>query len=203
MLSTLEFQYLATVINKLEADGQDVRALKELMARERARVNALMAADLIDYLPITKDIMTKIDDVDYGGKNLKVKLSLFLPREVGVFDKNSAPELFESILANAVNECLKKLKDEYVEECNNLKTKVEQDMITASVEKPIILIIGTMTLYVSEGQIDKSLSWQVDSYNDVDKTIMLKSGLIIKTLTISSGTYIEPVDGNKNVVISQ
>ena len=76
-------------------------------------------------------------------------------------------------------------------------------MITASVEKPIILTIGTMTLYVSDGQIDKSLSWQVDSYNDVDKTITLKSGLIIKTLTISNGTYIEPVDGNKNVVISQ
>ena len=202
MLTQLEFNYLSTVINKLEADGQDVRALKELMARERARVNALMATDLVDYFPIGKDIMTKLDNVEYGSKNLRVDLTLLLPRETGVFDKNSAPELFESILTNALNECVRNLKKEYIEETEKLKQRVETNMLMASTEKPIILTIGTMTLYVNEGQIDKSLSWQVDSYNELAKELTLKSGLILKTLVISRGDYLQDQASN-NVVITQ
>ena len=202
MLTQLEFNYLSTVINKLEADGQDVRALKELMARERARVNALMATDLVDYFPIGKDIMTKLDNVEYGSKNLRVDLTLLLPRETGVFDKNSAPELFESILTNALNECVRNIKKEYIEETEKLKQRVETNMLMASTEKPIILTIGTMTLYVNEGQIDKSLSWQVDSYNELAKELTLKSGLILKTLVISRGDYLQDQASN-NVVITQ
>lgn len=202
MLTQLEFNYLSTVINKLEADGQDVRALKELMARERARVNALMATDLVDYFPIGKDIMTKLDNVEYGSKNLHVDLTLLLPRETGVFDKNSAPELFESILTNALNECVRNIKAKYIEETEKLKQRVETNMLTASTEKPIILTIGTMTLYVNEGQIDKSLSWQVDSYNELTKELTLKSGLILKTLVIARGDYLQDQASN-NVVITQ
>ena len=202
MLTQLEFNYLSTVINKLEADGQDVRLLKELMARERARVNALMATDLVDYFPIGRDIMTKLDNVEYGSKNLRVDLTLLLPRETGVFDKNSAPELFESILTNALNECVRNLKKEYIEETEKLKQRVETNMLTASTEKPIILTIGTMTLYINEGQIDKSLSWQVDSYKELTKEITLKSGLILKTLVVARGDYLQD-QSNNNVVITQ
>lgn len=202
MLTQLEFNYLSTVINKLEADGQDVRLLKELMARERARVNALMATDLVDYFPIGRDIMTKLDNVEYGSKNLRVDLTLLLPRETGVFDKNSAPELFESILTNALNECVRNLKKEYIEETEKLKQRVETNMLTASTEKPIVLTIGTMTLYINEGQIDKSLSWQVDSYKELTKEITLKSGLILKTLVVARGDYLQD-QANNNVVITQ
>lgn len=202
MLTQIEFSWLAAVINKLEADGQDVRDLKKLMAKERARVNALMAVDLVDYFPIGKDIMTKLDSVDYGSKNLKVEVTMLLPRESGVFDKNSAPELFESVLGNAINECLRNIKKEYVEETEKLKQKEETELITASTEHPIILTIGTMTLYVNEGQIDKTLSWQVESYKEATKEITLKSGLILKTLVISRGDYLADQISN-NVVITQ
>ena len=202
MLTQIEFSWLAAVINKLEADGQDVRDLKKLMAKERARVNALMAVDLVDYFPIGKDIMTKLDGVDYGSKNLKVEVTMLLPRESGVFDKNSAPELFESVLGNAINECLRNIKKEYVEETEKLKQKEETELITASTEHPIILTIGTMTLYVNEGQIDKTLSWQVESYKEATKEITLKSGLILKTLVISRGDYLADQISN-NVVITQ
>ena len=202
MLTQIEFSWLAAVINKLEADGQDVRDLKKLMAKERARVNALMAVDLVDYFPIGKDIMTKLDSVDYGSKNLKVEVTMLLPRESGVFDKNSAPELFESVLGNAINECLRNIKKEYVEETEKLKQKEETELITASTEHPIILTIGTMTLYVNEGQIDKTLSWQVESYKEATKEITLKSGLILKTLVISRGDYLAD-QINNNVVITQ
>ena len=202
MLTQIEFSWLAAVINKLEADGQDVRDLKKLMAKERARVNALMATDLVDYFPIGRDILTKLNGVEYGNRNLRVDVTMLLPRENGVFDKNSAPELFESVLGNAINECIRNLKKEYVEETEKLKQREETDLITASTEHPIILTIGTMTLYVNEGQIDKSLSWQVEEYKDATKEITLKSGLILKTLVVSRGDYLADQKSN-NVVITQ
>jgi len=202
MLTQIEFSWLAAVINKLEADGQDVRELKKLMAKERARVNALMATDLVDYFPIGRDILTKLNGVEYGNRNLRVDVTMLLPRENGVFDKNSAPELFESVLGNAINECIRNLKKEYIEETEKLKQMEETDLITASVDHPIILTIGTMTLYVNEGQIDKSLSWQVEEYKDATKEITLKSGLILKTLVVARGDYLADQKSN-NVVITQ
>ena len=59
-----------------------------------------------------------------------------------------------------------------------------------------------MTLYVNEGQIDKTLSWQVESYKEATKEITLKSGLILKTLVISRGDYLAD-QINNNVVITQ
>ena len=201
MLTETEMQFFTTIINRLEADGEDVTALKKLLAKERSKINEVMSTDLINYFPITRDIMTKINEVEYGTGRLKVDIDVLLTRESGIFDKNARPELFESVLCNAISECLRNIKTEYKEEVDKLKVQLEQDMITASHDHPIILTIGTMTLYVEEGQIDRSLAWEVDSYEDSTKEMTLKAGTIIKTLKIARGDYVP--GGVKTVVITQ
>ena len=201
LLREVEMQWLSAIISKLEADGTDVSALKELLKKERAKVNTLLAADLVNYFPIKKDILLKLNEVKYGGDKLCVNLSMLIPRESGVFDKSSAPEPFEATLTNALSECMRKLKEEYIEETEKLKEVHIPDMITASHDHPIKLTIGTQTLYTENGTIDKSLAWEVDSYNSVNKEITLKAGTVIKVLTITTGDYADL--GVKTVVITQ
>lgn len=201
MLTETEIKWFAAVINRLQADGMDVSALKLLLKKERAKINALMTTDLIDYFPIKQEVIVKLNCVDYGKSNLGVNMCLVIPRESGVFDKNSAPELFEATLINAISECLKKLKDEFKEEAEKLKEQVESDMITASHDHPIKLTIGTITLYCEEGTIDKSLNWEVDHWDSSIKDITLKAGTIIKTLRVTTGDYVDT--GVHTVVVTQ
>lgn len=201
LLKEVEMQWLSAIISKLEAEGTDVSELKKLLKMERAKLNTLMAADLLNYFPIKQDILVKLNEIDYGSDKLKVNLCMMIPRESGVFDKNGAPEQFEATLTNALSECMKRLKTEYKEEAEKLKEVHIPDMITASHDHPIKLTIGTQTLYVENGEIDKSLAWEVDSYNASTKDLTLKAGMIIKTLTITTGDYVDT--GVHTVVITQ
>ena len=180
MLTEKDMQELSTLASKLQLEGYDVSTVRTILQSERAKINSQLVIDLVDYFPITANIAVRLADIEYGYNNLRLNTSVTLQRTTGVFDKNSKPDTFESVLRNAVANCLKNIKAEYLNEVEKLKPSsgggTSSTIITASTENPIILTIGSNTLYVEVGTIDTSIAWAISSITDSSGTSLDGTG---------------------------
>lgn len=188
MLNERDMQELSTLASKLQIEGYDVTTIRTILAAERANINAQLVIDLTDYFPITANIGVRIADIEYGYRNLRLNSTVTLERTIGVFDKNSKPEMFESILRNAVANCLKNIKAEYLNEVAKLVPSsgggASSTVITASSSNPIIFTIGSNSLYVEVGTIDTSIAWTITAITDSTGTSLDNTG----TTTVATST---------------
>ena len=120
MLSQQDMRYLEYLTSKLNLEGYNTKCINTIIKAEKDKTNELMVNDLISYFPV-KNVKVNIDKVEYGFNPLRVKSTIEINRIGGVFDKNSAPEIFEDILTNSISECLKGLKEVFIEKVNKLK----------------------------------------------------------------------------------
>ena len=120
MLSQQDMRYLEYLTSKLSLEGYNTKCINTIIKAEKDKTNELMVNDLISYFPV-KNVRVNIDKVEYGFNPLRVKSTIEINRIGGVFDKNSAPEIFEDILTNSISECLKGLKEVFIEKVNKLK----------------------------------------------------------------------------------
>lgn len=198
MLNERDMQELSSLASKLQIEGYDVASIKAILAQERANINAQLVVDLVDYFPITANIGIRLADIEYGYKNLRLNTSISLERTMGVFDVNSKPELFEGVLRNAVSNCLKNIKAEYLKEVDKLKpsdsSSPTSTIITASTANPIILTIGSNSLYVEVGTIDTSIAWTISSIEDSTGTSLDGTGTSV-TATAAAPITIVLDDG--------
>lgn len=191
MLSERDMQELSTLASKLQLEGYDVTTIRTILASERANINAQLMIDLRDYFPITSNIGIRLADIEYGYKNLRLNTSVTLERASGVFDKNSKPDMFEGVLRNAVYNCLKNIKAEYLKEVEKLAPSGDSTpsstIITASTTDPIVLTIGSNSLYVEVGTIDTSIAWTISSITDSSGTSLDGTG------TATAATSTDPI----------
>lgn len=167
MLSEKEMQELSNLASKLQVEGYDVDDIKDILAAEREKINTAAITDLINYFPITDNIGVKLAHINYGYGKLTLNTTITLERNTGVFDINSKPDMFESILRNALYNCLRDIKEEYTKEVYELNpSSSPTTIITASSTNPISFTIGTNVLYTEAGTIDTSLAWTVDDIKD-------------------------------------
>ena len=179
MLNERDMLELSTLASKLQLSGYDVSTIRTILAQERAKINSQLVIDLTDYFPITANIGVKLSDIEFGYNKLRLNTTLILERTIGVFDKNSKPEMFESILGNAVARCLKNIKAEYLNEVAKLTPSSgssTSSIVTASASDPIVLTIGSNSLYVEVGTIDTSISWTITSIEDSTGTSLDGTG---------------------------
>jgi len=173
MLTERDMQELSSLASKLQIEGYDVTTIRTILQNERSKINSQLVIDLTDYFPITSNISVKLSDIEYGYRNLRLNTSVKLERTTGVFDKNSKPDYFEGILRNAVSNCLKNIKAEYLKEVEKLTPSSggsTSSIITASTTDPIILTIGSNSLSVEVGTIDTSIAWTITSITDSSGT---------------------------------
>ena len=201
MLNERDMQNLSFLASKLQLEGYDVATIRAILEAERKKINSQLVIDLTDYFPITANIGIKLADIEYGYQKLRMNTSITVERNMGVFDKNSKPEMFESILRNAVAGCLKNIKAEYLKEVNKLVPSVtpESSTKTASVDNPLVLTIGSNSLYVEVGTIDTSIAWTITSITDSTGTSLDGTG------TTTMATAEEPItislgDGGTNTI---
>lgn len=180
MLNERDMLELSSLASKLQLEGYDVSTIRAILATERSNINSQLVVDLTDYFPITANIGVKLSNIEYGYRNLRLNTLVTLERTTGVFDKNSKPEMFDSILRNAVANCLKNIKSEYLAEVAKLIPSSggspTSTVITASSTNPIILTIGSNSLYVEVGTIDTSIAWTITSITDSTGTSLDGTG---------------------------
>lgn len=208
MLSEREMQELSNLASKLSVEGYDVDEIKAIIAAEREKINSVAIADLINYFPITDNIGVKLAHINYGYNKLTLNTTITLERNTGVFDINSKPEMFESILRNALYNSLRGLKEEYLKEVNELNPAPPvTTTITATPANPISFTIGTNVLYTEAGAIDTAMAWTVSDIKDsagnsIDGngvtvtattsnplTLEVTDWVTVQTFNITSGTY--------------
>ena len=202
MLNERDMQELSSLASKLQLEGYDVSTIRTILDADRAKINSQLVIDLTDYFPITANIAVRLADIEYGYRNLRLNTTVTLERTIGVFDKNSKPDSFESTLRNAVANCLKNIKAEYLNEVAKLVPSSgggTSSIITASTSNPIILTIGSNSLYVEVGTIDTSIAWTITSITDSNGTSLDGTG------TTTSATSANPItiildDGTGNTV---
>lgn len=190
MLLEEDMVALSSLVSKLQVEGYDVATLKEILKKERKKINQLQSEDLKAYFPIKSNVMARMCDIEYGYKNLRLNLYVELERENGVFDINSKPTLFEGMLRNALMRCIKNVKAEYIKEVGTLTAEIippATSIKTASASNPIVLTIGSNTLQVESGSIDTAVVWQVKKIED-------HSGVSLdNTSTSTTATSTQPI----------
>ena len=199
MLSENDMSNLAGLTSKLAVEGYDVQPLKDILATERKKINLAEAADLTQYFPIKDTIQLKVGDIKYGLQPLAINLQLIVERLSGVFDKNTKPELFESILKNAIYNCLKSIKSQYAKEVNDLIDDGTSTVKTATAANPLSFTFNGNTLYAESGSIDTAVAWTVSTITDSASNNLSGSG------TTTTATAVAPIllalsDGNGTVL---
>lgn len=194
MLSEREMQELSNLASKLSVEGYDVDEIKAILAAEREKINSVAIADLINYFPITDNIGVKLAHINYGYNKLTLNATITLERNTGVFDINSKPEMFESILRNALYNSLRELKEEYLKEVNELNPAPPvTTTITATPANPISFTIGTNVLYTEVGTIDTAMAWTVSDIKDSAGNSIDGNGVVV-TATTSAPLILEVTD---------
>lgn len=226
MLSEKEMQELSNLTSKLAVEGYNVKDIKDILAAEREKINTAAIKDLINYFPITDNIGVKLAHINYGGYGtLTLNATITLERNTGVFDFNSKPEMFESILRNALYNCLRGIKEEYTKEVEELNpAPTVTTIITATAANPISFTIGTNVLYTEAGTIDTAMAWTVSGIKDsagnsIDGngvTVMATTSnpltleltdmvtnpwATVQTFNITSGTYDGSTILNNNIIL--
>ena len=169
MLMEEDLLALSTLVSKLQIEGYDVATLEEILKKERKKLNERQAEDLKLYFPIKSNVGVRVSEIEYGYRNLRLNVLIELERETGVFDINSKPELFESIIRNTLMQCARNIKAEYIKEVAKLTagtTPPASSTKTASASNPIVLTIGSNSLQVETGTIDIAVAWQIKKIED-------------------------------------
>lgn len=202
MLSEKEMQELSNLASKLSVEGYNVDDIKSILAAERAKINTAAMADLINYFPITNNIGVRLSNISYGSSKLTLNTTLTLERISGVFDINSRPDMFESILRNAVYNCLKSIKAEYIDEVNELNpVPAPSTIITASTTNPISFTIASNVLYTEVGSIDTASAWTVVDIKD-DTGASIDGSGTSATATTANPFSLEVTDGTSTLTFS-
>lgn len=220
MLSEKEMQELSNLASKLSVEGYDVDDIKDILSAEREKINTAAITDLINYFPITDNIGVKLAHINYGYNKLTLNTTITLERNTGVFDINSRPDMFESMLRNALYNCLRGIKEEYTEEVNELNpVPPATTIITATATNPISFTIGSNVLYTEAGTINTALAWTVGDIKDsagasIDGngtsttattanqlTLEVTDGTTTLTFNITSGTYDGSTNKGNNVIL--
>lgn len=202
MLSDRDMQELSILASKLAVEGYDVSDIRDILAAERAKINIAAMADLINYFPITNNIGIKLSKINYGSNKLTLNTTITLERASGVFDINSKPNMFEDILRNALYNCLKDIKQSYLDEVDELNpTPPASTIITASTASPISFTIGSNVLYTEVGTIDTALAWTVVDIKDSTGASIDGSGTSV-TATAAAPLTLEITDGTNTLTFS-
>lgn len=220
MLSEKEMQELSNLASKLSVEGYDVDDIKDILSAEREKINTAAITDLINYFPITDNIGVKLAHINYGYNKLTLNTTITLERNTGVFDINSRPDMFESMLRNALYNCLRSIKEEYTEEVNELNpVPPATTIITATATNPISFTIGSNVLYTEAGTINTALAWTVGDIKDsagasIDGngtsttattanplTLEVTDGTTTLTFNATSGTYDGSTNKGNNVIL--
>lgn len=213
-------QELSNLASKLSVEGYDVDDIKDILAAEREKINTAAITDLINYFPITDNIGVKLAHINYGYNKLTLNTTITLERNTGVFDINSRPDMFESMLRNALYNCLRNIKEEYTEEVNELNpAPPTTTIITATATNPISFTIGSNVLYTEAGTINTALAWTVGDIKDsagasIDGngtsttattanplTLEVTDGTTTLTFNITSGTYDGSTNKGNNIIL--
>jgi hypothetical protein len=195
MLTENDMSNLAGLTSKLAVEGYDVQPLKDILATERGKINLAEAADLTQYFPIKDTIQLKMGDIKYGLQPLAINLQLIVERLSGVFDKNTKPEMFESILKNAIYNCLKNIKAQYAQEIQYLINGGVTTTKTATPANPLSFTFGGNTLYTEAGSIDTAVAWAVSTITDSSSN-NLSGGGVTTTATPVAPILLALTDGN-------
>lgn len=200
-LNEKEMMALSSIASKLKQEGYDVSDIETILTAERGNINAQLVIDLTNYFPIKDKISVSLAGIEYGYEKLRLSINATVQRVNGVFDKNSRPPQFESVLGNAIADCLKNLKEEYQSEVDALIPVVPQPstVVTASDTNPIILTVGSNVLNVVVGTIDKAKNWNITKIEDSTGTSLDGTGTTT-TATALAPISIELDDGNGTTI---
>lgn len=202
MLSERDMQELSILASKLYVEGYNVDDIKAILDAERAKINTAAMADLISYFPITNNIGVRLANINYGYNKLTLNPVITLERISGVFDVNSKPYMFEDILRNALCNCLKNIKAEYLNEVNELNpVPAPSTIITASATNPISFTVGSNVLYTEVGTIDTAIAWTVADIKDGAGQSIDGNGTSV-TATVSAPLSLELTDGTNTLTFS-
>ena len=158
--SNNELNWMAWHTSKLQADGYDVSEMNSILTSLRRNFDIQLEQDLLNYFPVSK-ITNSLGNVTYANQNIILNPKITITRTQGVFDKNSAPDRFEEMLAKTLNDCLSNFYEKYQENVNNI-TDAVKTIVNAPFTMNFTKGDKTYSLDIVAGSVDSSMTYTIN-----------------------------------------
>ena len=110
-----ELQWMANHASKLQAAGYDMSQTNAILKSIKKNFDIQLEEDLNNYFTVSS-VTNTLGNVKYANQNIILNPTITIKRTQGVFDKESAPDRFEEMLARTLNACLSDFYDVFKEE---------------------------------------------------------------------------------------
>lgn len=158
--SNNELNWMAWHTSKLQADGYDVSEMNSILTSLRKNFDIQLEQDLLNYFPVSK-ITNSLGNVTYANQNIILNPKITITRTQGVFDKNSAPDRFEEMLAKTLNDCLADFYEIYQNNVNNI-TDAVKTVVNAPFTMNFTKNDKTYSLDIVAGSVDSSMTYKIN-----------------------------------------
>lgn len=154
-----ELNWMAYHTSKLQAEGYDVTSINNIIKGLRKNFDIQLEADLLAYFNVGS-VTNTLGNVTYANQNLILNPKIIIKRAQGVFDKETAPDRAEEMLAKTFNDCMSSFYEKLQENINNI-TDAVSIIKTAPFTMNLTNNDITYSLDIVNGAVDTELVYSI------------------------------------------
>ena len=122
--TSTELQWMTNHAAKLQAAGYDMSQTNAILKNIKKNFDIQLEKDLNNYFTVSS-VTSTLGNVKYANQNIILNPTITIKRTQGVFDKESAPDRFEEMLARTLNVCLSDFYEVFKEEVDKITAAVK------------------------------------------------------------------------------